>query len=106
MLDATRKVSEYTEGLDAESFWADSMVQDAVLRNLEIIGEAAKRVPDAIRDQASEISWREVCGFRDVIVHDYDAIDLEVVWDVIANEVPGLLESLEILMEDLSDSVG
>jgi uncharacterized protein with HEPN domain len=67
---------------------ADPMRQDAVIRNLEIVGEAAKRVPDSLRQQAPEIPWRQMAGLRDKLAHDYFGVDLALVWDVVAKELP------------------
>jgi uncharacterized protein with HEPN domain len=79
------------------------MVQDAVVRNLEIVGEAAKRVSPDLRKQAPGVPWREMAGMRDKLVHDYFGVDLDLVWDVVAAELPAartrivqLLDGLEV----------
>jgi uncharacterized protein with HEPN domain len=78
---------------------ADPMRQDAVVRNLEIVGEAAKRVPQTIRAQAPTVPWRQMAGMRDKLAHDYFGVDLALVWDVAANELPEIREQLAGLLE-------
>lgn len=91
---ACEKVERFTKGLDQESFEADERTYDAVLRNLEVLGEAAKRVPDDIRQQMPAVPWRAVSGFRDFLAHAYFALDDDIVWNAIQNEVPLLYRSV------------
>jgi uncharacterized protein with HEPN domain len=95
--DALADIAAYTAtGRDA--FFASKMTRDAVVRNIEIIGEAAKRLPQEVRDRASEIPWKNVAGMRDVIVHDYFAIDDEIVWSVVEKELPKLRSAIARLL--------
>lgn len=77
------------------------MIQDAVVRNLEVVGEATKQVPDSLREQAPELSWREMAGMRDKLIHDYLGVDLNLVWDVVASELPATRERIVALIEEL-----
>jgi len=89
-----KKVIRYTSGLSFDEFLRDEKTFDAVLRNLEIIGEAVKHIPVEIRERSPDISWREIAGMRNFIAHVYFALDLEVLWNIIQVEVPTLLESI------------
>ena len=91
ILEASGKILRFCEGLDDGGFLADEMVQDAVLRNPEIIGEAMKRLPEPWKTREANIPWRNIAGFRDVIAHAYFGVDLELVWSVVQEELPALM---------------
>ncbi|HEY6458874.1 MAG TPA: DUF86 domain-containing protein [Polyangiaceae bacterium] len=95
MVEAVRRVTQYSAGLTREAFMADAKTVDAVVRNLEILGEAAKHVSDATRVQHPAIEWRRIAGLRDILAHDYFGIDEDILWDVVANKVPALKPLLE-----------
>jgi uncharacterized protein with HEPN domain len=88
ILEATRKVLEYTEGLSDEQFFGDRKTVEAVVWNLQIIGEASKSIPEEIRSRYPDIPWRDMAGLRDVIVHQYFGLKLDVIWKVIKNDLP------------------
>ncbi|MBV5305856.1 MAG: DUF86 domain-containing protein [Desulfobulbaceae bacterium] len=81
-----------------EEFLTVSHWQDAIIRNLEIIGEAAKRVSKPLKEQYPTIPWREIAGLRDVLIHDYMGVDLETVWNVVENDLPSLKNQLVIII--------
>jgi uncharacterized protein with HEPN domain len=103
MLERAERIFEYTEAGRTE-FLRDRKTQDAVLRSFEIMGEAAKRLPPAIRDQAPEIPWKRLAGFRDVLIHQYEGVDLEEVWKRVSEDLPPLVASLDNLLKKLKAS--
>src|SRR4029450_903370 len=90
MLLCCSKVLDYTHGLDLPGFLANTMVYDAVIRNLEILGEAAKNIPDEVRVQYPQIEWRKIAGLCDVLAHFYFGLEDETLWDIVRNKVPTL----------------
>jgi uncharacterized protein with HEPN domain len=98
MLQASRKILEYARGLDEEQFRASGLHQDAILRQLTIVGEAAKRVSIEFRAGHSEVPWRQIFGFRDVVVHDYARVDLQEVWRIVQEDLPALVTLLQPLV--------
>ena len=86
ILDSIEKIEKYTaQGRD--DFFAQEMAQDAVIRNMEIIGEAAKRIPLNIRDTHTDIPWHKMAGLRDILIHDYEGVNLARVWDVVEHDL-------------------
>jgi uncharacterized protein with HEPN domain len=94
------KIEDFTADGRAR-FFQDAMVQDAVLRNFEIIGEAAKRLDESYRQANPQIPWRALAGLRDVLIHQYEGVDLERVWTIIAQDLPRLRESISALLPPL-----
>lgn len=88
------RVAEYTAGLRREEFETRRIVYDATLRNLELLGEAARNVPEEVRKLAPAIPWRRIVGVRNVLIHGYLGIDNDVVWDIVRNEVGKLVLAL------------
>lgn len=88
ILRAITNVEQYTIDMTSEQFGADSKTQDAVVRNLEIIGEAVKRIPDTVRTAYPDIEWRPAAAMRDFLIHEYPEIDAQTVWDTIKMDFP------------------
>ncbi|MBE0637665.1 MAG: DUF86 domain-containing protein [Bacteroidales bacterium] len=94
MLQAALRIRNYTEGYDFEAFFNDEKTIDAVVRNFEIIGEAANRIDPLFRNQHPNVEWKRIRGFRNRIVHDYFGVDYEIVWDIIQFYLDELIDNL------------
>jgi uncharacterized protein with HEPN domain len=98
ILDSANKILEYTEGLSFEDFTSDSKTVDAVIRNFEIIGEAANRLPESFKNKYPEIDWFRIRGFRNRIVHEYFGIDYSIVWIIKDSFLPMMITQLRPLV--------
>ncbi|MCI0530332.1 MAG: DUF86 domain-containing protein [candidate division Zixibacteria bacterium] len=98
--ESIRIIEEYTAGLTQEEFNKSSQVQDAVIRRLEIIGEAAKSIADDFKTQHSEIPWKKVAGMRDVLIHKYFSIDLNLLWNIVEKELKTLRNQVDNLLKE------
>jgi len=101
MLEAIEKIERYTAGLTRKEFREDDLVADAVVRNLEVLGEAARHVPGKVRDRFPEVGWRQIVAFRNVVIHEYFAVDLDIVWTVVERHLPRLKEALRGILAEL-----
>ena len=106
MLLAARKALEFSEGVGWEQFRRDELVQNAVMRQVQIIGEAAGKVSSAYQDSHREVPWRGVVGMRNRLVHEYIRILPRRVWDVVEKDIPRLIEVLESLVPEENDGEG
>ncbi|MDH3673399.1 MAG: DUF86 domain-containing protein [Gammaproteobacteria bacterium] len=98
VLDAINRIIEYTaEGKDV--FFKNTMVQDAVIRNLEVIGEATKALSEEIRRKHSDIPWDGMAGMRDILIHHYMGVDLEIVWDVSQSKLEDLRSQIQSVLQ-------
>lgn len=92
--DALQQISKYTEGMDFDAFLGNRMVQDAVIRQFEIVGEATKNLSDVFRGRHPFMPWKDLAGFRDKLIHQYFGVDLSAVWQSVVADVPVLLDEL------------
>ncbi len=97
---ALEKIGRYTSGMTKDRFLADERTMDAVVRNLEIVGEAVRQLPEPFREAHPEIPWWQIAGMRNRIVHDYFGVDAEIVWQVVSTSVPELEASLKRIAGD------
>lgn len=103
ILESCGKVLRFTAQMSFEQFVADEKTYDAVVRNLEIIGEAAKNVPEEVRLRHSDVEWKKIAGLRDVIAHEYFGIDDDILWDIVQNKVPLLEGQVKKVLDGESD---
>ncbi len=99
MMIACERMLEYTEQLSYEDFSKNQMAIDAVVRNLEILGEAAKNVSNELKSKYPEVEWREIVRTRDKIIHSYFGVDISIIWDILANDIPVLKNKLQNLVK-------
>jgi uncharacterized protein with HEPN domain len=92
------KIVLYTEGLTRDQVLTDELRLDGILFNLQVIGEAVKRLPVDLRDRHSDVAWREIAGLRDFVAHAYFALDLEILWDAIQQGIPTLKNQIEKIL--------
>jgi uncharacterized protein with HEPN domain len=97
IIESIDSITEYTRNGRTE-FVRTKMIQDAVMRNLEIIGEATKKISQDLRDKHDDIPWRKMAGLRDVLIHDYLGVDLKMVWNIVQNELPNLKNKIKTLI--------
>ena len=99
MLERIDRIARYTRGLDHEAFVGDEKTIDAVVRSFEVIGEAARRLPSEFKAGHSEIPWHQIAGLRNRIVHEYFDVDVDLVWEIVRTELPGLKVALKALQD-------
>jgi len=97
--DALEKIKNFTAGMDFESFAQDDKTSFAVIRALEIIGEAARKIPKATRSRYPDVPWQDMTGMRDKLIHDYFGVDLRVVWKTLQIDLPPLRKVIEAVIQ-------
>lgn len=99
IVDSIAKIEEYTNGKIEGEFRKSPAIQDAVIRRLEIIGEAVKHIPASLKKQYANIPWKEIAGTRDVLIHEYFGVRLERIWDTIINDLPTLKSAIQSMLK-------
>ena len=98
ILEAAKLVREYIGNKDKEDFLKDTQCQDAVVRRFAIIGEASRRISDKMKAAYPDVAWHEMIGMRNAIIHEYDDIDMVIVWDTVKKDIPALISTIEKLL--------
>lgn len=101
--EAIRRIKAYTVKMNYESFLDDTKTQDAVVRNLEIIGEAAKGLSGELREKYTSIPWKSMSGVRDRLIHHYFGVNLDVVWEIISSELDEVLSQVENILSEMEN---
>lgn len=102
ILESLGKIEDYTRG-GRDAFMDSPMVQDAVIRNFEVIGEAVKQIPDSLKLEHPEVPWRRIAGLRDVLIHQYMSVDLDAVWAIVDGELPEFRQVVAGILARLQD---
>ena len=101
MIDAIDMISTHAKGITLDQFSHDELLQSAVLRWITIIGEAAKHIPKSVRDKHPDIPWKQIAGARDILVHEYFAVQLRRAWQILEDDLPVLKANLEVIRNNL-----
>jgi len=101
-LDVFQGFNTYAENINEDDFIRDSLIQDAVIRNLEVIGEAVKKLDNDFRSEHSQIPWKNIAGMRDKLIHDYIGVDILAVWGVIKEVIPNFEKQIKEIADRLS----
>lgn len=100
--EACKRILEYTIGINYETFESNTQIHDAVIRNIEVLGEAAKLVSEKDRGRFPQIPWREMAGTRDRLIHDYFGVNLDIIWGIIQEDLPAVLEKTDEILREIN----
>jgi len=101
ILESIGDIEKYTKGQTKEKFLKAKMMQDAVMRKLEVIGEAVKNLPLSFKKKYSKINWKEIAGMRDILIHEYFGVNINIVWNTVKKDIPKFKKEMEGVMEEL-----
>ncbi len=99
ILVSIEKIEEYTKDCSYQTFAKRNLIVDAVVRNLEIVGEAVKKLPIELKSKHPEVEWKKIAGLRDILIHEYFGVDLRIIWDIITHKIPELKMVIKFLIK-------
>jgi len=104
--ESLEKIERYVAGMDFDAFAGNELVIDAILRNLEVIGEATKNIPERFRKEHSDIEWRRMIGLRNIVAHEYFGVDLHIIWEIITKRLPETKSKIDDMHSTISKGNG
>jgi uncharacterized protein with HEPN domain len=103
ILDAISKIEEYTSKIIYDDFIQNSLIQDAVIRQIEIMGEATKKLSELLRNKYPQLPWKDIAGIRDKLIHEYFGVDIDAVWDTVKKDIPVLKLEIEKVLKEIKN---
>ena len=98
ILDAITFIEQITDGISVKNFKSNRLVRDAVIRNLQVIGEAVRVLPDEVKNKSVDVQWHKIAGMRNMIIHEYFGIDMDIIWNVVKEKLPELKVACNFLL--------
>ena len=95
-MESIKDIESYSKNVSKSKFFKDNQLQDAIVRRIEIIGEAVKNIPNNLKNKYTEVSWKEIIGTRDIFIYQYFGVDLEIVWNIVKRDLPDLKKKLKV----------